>query len=147
MKPSEIRHELLQQHAEIRTLTQVAQTIAEGVRTGSPYRGDLQQCVARVAEAVRAHSTREEELLRSLVATADAWGTVRVSIMDREHVQAHERLDAALRGIPALPPDLAAVGVIALLRLIREHMDREEAAFLNESVLRDDTVAIGQVDG
>jgi hypothetical protein len=42
-----------------------------------------------------------------------------------------------MEGTPSLSNGLAAVAVVALVRLIRDHMDREEAAFLNERVLPD----------
>jgi predicted metal-dependent phosphoesterase TrpH len=147
MKPSEIRRELLEQHATIRTMTEVAQTIAKRLRAGVPPEGDLQDCVARLAEAMRAHNAREEELLRELVQDFDAWGKDRITMMDREHMQAHRRLDEAIRGIPEVRTAVAAVGVIALAHLIREHMDREEAAFLNEDVLCDEVVVRDQTDG
>jgi hypothetical protein len=147
MKPSEIRRELLDQHASIRTMTEVAQTIAKRMRAGQPPEGDLQDCVARLAEAIHAHNAREEELLRELAPVFDAWGKERLSMMDHEHMAAHRRLDEAIRGIPRVRTELAAVGVIALSHLIREHMDREEAAFLNEEVLCDEVVVRDQTDG
>ena len=147
MKPSEIRRELLEQHANIRIMMEVTQTIAEGARLGLPARGDLRGCVVLLADALRSHNLREEELLRDLIALVDAWGGARANIMRDEHVQEHARLDAALLGIPLAPPGVAAVGVVALVRLLREHMDREEGTFLCEDVLRDDVVVLDQADG
>jgi hypothetical protein len=147
MKPSEIRRELLAQHQQIRIMTEVTQTIAERARNGVEGPGDLEKCILRLDEAVRAHNAREEELLRDLVRSGDAWGAARLAVMDDEHTHAHERLQAAIRGIPALSPGLAGVGVVAMVRLLREHMDREEAAFLNADVLNDDLVATEQSDG
>jgi hypothetical protein len=147
MKPSEIRRELLAQHEQIRKMTEVTQTIAEGVQKGASQ-GDLKKCIARLDEAVRAHNAREEELLRDLVPTADAWGEARLAVMDDEHMRAHARLQAAIHGVPSLSPGIAGVGVVAMVRLLREHMDREEAVFLNAEVLNDDlVVAAEQSDG
>jgi hypothetical protein len=147
MKPSEIRHELLEQHSRIRIMTEVIQTIAKGIRDGNGGCGDLTECLVRLAEAVRSHNLREEALLRDLVRSIDAWGEAREAIMTEEHVQEHARLDTALRGISEASPEIAAVGVLALLRLIREHMKREEAVFLSEEVLRDDIIVLAQSDG
>ncbi len=138
MKPDEIRRELLQQHSELRAMLDVIETIAKRARSGDHDPGDLWGCVARLSEAIHAHSKREEALLEGLIPSVDPFGDARVAIMDEEHKMAHERLDAAILGIPSLSSGLAAVAVIALVRLIREHMDREEAAFLNEHVLRDE---------
>src|SRR5450432_1580018 len=63
MKPSEIRRALLAQHANSRIMMDVTQTIAEGARLGLPGRGDLRGCVVLLADALRSHNLREEELL------------------------------------------------------------------------------------
>jgi hypothetical protein len=147
MKPSEIRHELLEQHSQIRIMTEVVQTIAKGVRDGNGSSGELADCLARLSEAVGSHNWREEVLLRDLVPLIDAWGPARAAIMTEEHIQEHARLQTALRGISMTSPEIAAVGVLALTRLIREHMAREEAAFLCEEVLRDDIIVPAQSGG
>jgi Hemerythrin HHE cation binding domain len=147
MKPSEIRNELLHQHAQIRIMIDVTLTIAEGARVGAPGRGDLQGCVVRLADALRTHNQREEALLRDLIPSIDAWGPARAAIMTEEHKREHDRLDAAMLGVPCTPVEFAAAGIVALVELIRQHMDREEAVFLGEDVLRDDVVVTNQSDG
>ena len=147
MKPSEIRGELLQQHAQIRVMMDVTLTIAKGTRVGAPDGGDLQGCLVRLADAVRTHNLREEALLRDLIPSVDAWGPARAAIMIAEHMKEHERLHAALLGVPCTPVEFAAAGIVALVELIREHLDREEAAFLGEDVLRDDLVVANQSGG
>ncbi len=147
MKPSEIRGELLHEHARIRTMLDVTLTIAKGMGASAPGRGDLQACVVRLADALRAHNRREEELLRDFIASIDAWGPTRAAIMADEHKREHDRLDAALSGVPRTPIEFAAAGIIALVALIRQHMDREEEAFLGEDVLRDDLIVTNQSGG
>lgn len=147
MKPSEIRDELLHQHAQIRIMMHVTLTIAKEARVGAPGRGGLQGCIVRLADAMRLHNQHEEALLRDLIPTVDAWGHARAAIMTEEHTREHERLDAALLGVPCTPIEFAATGMVALVDLIRQHMDREEAAFLGEDVLRDDVVVTNQSDG
>ena len=147
MKPSEIRGELLHQHAQIRIMMDVTLTIAKSARVGAPGRGDLQGCLVRLADALRTHNQREEALLRDLIPSVDAWGPARAGIMNEEHTREHARLDAALLGVPRTPVEFAAAGIVALVGLIREHTDREEAAFLGEDVLRDDFIVANQADG
>ena len=147
MKPSEIRGELLRQHAQIRIMMDVTLTIAKGARLGAPGRGDLQGCLVRLADALRTHNQREEALLRDIIPSVDAWGPARAAIMTEEHKREHDRLDAALLGIPCTPVEFGAAGIVALVDLIRQHMDREEAAFLGEDVLRDDIVVTNQSGG
>jgi hypothetical protein len=136
MNANDIRRELLEQHLEIRTMCDVAENIAKRARSGDKRAGDLEGLVARLGTAIREHTAREEALLTPLVPVIDG----PVGVMGEEHREAHAQIDTALRGIPPIPKEIAAVGVIALVRLMREHMDREEAAFLNEHVLRDDLV-------
>jgi hemerythrin HHE cation binding domain-containing protein len=147
MKPSEARCELLEQHAQIRIMLDVMLTMAKGARVGAPGRSDLQGSVVRLAEALRTHNQREEELLRDFIPSVDAWGPARAAIMTEEHKGEHDRLDAALSGVPRTPIEFAAAGIVALVALIRQHMDREEAAFLGEDVLRDDVVVTNQSSG
>jgi hypothetical protein len=77
----------------------------------------------------------------------DAWGPVREAIMAAEHVKEHERLQTALRALPSTSLDFAVAGVVALVALLRGHMDKEESAFLNDGVLGDDVVVADQSGG
>ncbi len=147
MKPSEIRGELLREHAQIRTMLDVTLTFVEVLHVDAPGCDDLREHLVRLTDAIRTHNLREEALLRDLIPSVDAWGPARVTIMMEEHIQEHEQLYAALLGIPCTPAEFAAAGVAALVDLIGEHMDREEAAFLGEDVLRDDLVVANQCDG
>ncbi len=129
MKPSEIRGELLKEQAQIRTMLDVTLTFAERPRVDAPGCDDLQEHLVRLTDAIRMHNLREEALLRDLIPSVDAWGPARAAIMVEEHVREHERLYAALLGIPCTPAEFAAAGVAALVHLIGEHMDREEPPF------------------
>jgi hemerythrin len=147
MKPSEIRGELLREHAQIRTMLDVTLTFTEVSHVDAPGCDDLREHLVRLTDTIRAHNLREEALLRDLIPTVDAWGPARAAVMIEEHNQEHERLYAALFGIPCTPAEFAVAGVATLVDLIREHMDREEAAFLGEDVLRDDLVVANQSEG
>jgi hypothetical protein len=147
MKPSEIRGVLLREHAQIRVMLDVTLTFAEVSQVDAPDGDSLREHLVRLTDAMRAHNLHEEALLRDLIPAVDAWGTARAAIMFEQHNQEHERLYAALLGIPCTPAECAAAGVAALVDLIGEHMDREEAAFLGEDILRDDLVVANQSDG
>jgi hypothetical protein len=109
--------------------------------------GDPRAHLLRLADALRAHNLREEVLLKDLVLGADAWGAARVAIMIEEHIQEHTRLCQALDQAPYTPVEPIVSGILAAIEEIRAHMDREEAAFLNESVLCDDIIVVNQADG
>jgi hypothetical protein len=53
----------------------------------------------------------------------------------------------ALDQAPYTPVEPIVSGILAAIEEIRAHMDREEAAFLNESVLCDDIIVVNQADG
>jgi len=121
--------------------------IALRAREGDGVSRELQASVICLADRVRMHNLREEELLKDVIPTIDAWGRVRAAIMTAEHIKEHGRLYTALLGIPATSAETAGVDVVALIALMLDHMDREEAAFLNEEVLSDDGVIASQSDG
>ena len=145
MKPSEIRGELLRQHAQIRIMMDVTLTIAKGARLGAPGRGDLQGCLVRLADALRTHNQREEALLRDIIPSVDAWGPARAAIMTEEQRTRSARRRAS--GYPVHASRVRSRGDRRAVDLIRQHMDREEAAFLGEDVLRDDIVVTNQSGG
>jgi len=148
MKPSEIRAELLEQHARLRDLMDATQAIAAGLRSGARTAADdLRLSLARLADALRTHNLREETLLRDILPSVDAWGPVRAAIMTEEHRAEHARLYTALPEIQCTAFELGGTGIVPLIERIRAHMDREEALFLGEDVLCDDIIVANQSGG
>lgn len=130
MKPSEIRRELLDQHAEIHRRLEVA-------RFAAPE--DLHGALVRLADYLRVHNLREEELMTDIFPQLDAWGMIRAEVMVGEHLEEHRELwEAVLDTSKTTNEALAASKTRALCERIHEHMLREEKVFLNEEVLSDD---------
>lgn len=146
MKLSDIRRELLEQHHQLRTMMTATRVVAEHVLAGAGTRDALRSSLTRLANAVRAHNVREEELLRDVISSLDAWGPARAAMMTDEHAKEHTRLHAALLDMRSTE-DTSVDSVLAVVALMRDHMDREEAVFLREDVLRDDIVVADQADG
>jgi hypothetical protein len=121
--------------------------LAEGARAGDGHGDELRASLIALSDAVRTHNLREEALLRDVIPSVDAWGPARAAIMTESHVKEHERLFMALVGFRSAPIELAGVGIISLMALLRDHMDHEESVFLREDVLRDDIVVSDQSDG
>ena len=142
MRPSEIRAELLGQHDQIRAMMDEVRHVAVRARRGEPVGEALQAGVARLAQVIAQHNAREEELLRGIIPTVDAWGPARAEILDETHAREHEVLQQAILGIPRTPREFAGAGVEALFERVLEHMAREEKTLLAEDVLRDDTVMV-----
>ena len=142
MTPSQIRLELLDQHAQIRAIMDQIRDLAVRARLGEPVGDALRAGVTLLADAFVEHNAREEELLRPIIPTVDAWGAARAEIMDETHVHEHDVLREAVIGIPRTPHEFAGAGVEELLERMLEHMACEERALLAEDVLRDDTVVV-----
>ena len=130
MKPSEIRRELLEQHAEIHRRLEAA-------RLAEPK--DLHGALVRLADYLRVHNLREEELMMEVFPQLDAWGMIRAEVMVGEHLEEHRELwDAVLRASDLVDEAEAASKTRQLCERIHDHMLREEKVFLNEEVLSDD---------
>ena len=147
MTPSQIRSELLKDHERLRTMMDEARKLAARASSGEPVIDELRQTVALLADVLRAHNVREEELLGGFIRSVDAWGPVRAEIMTEEHAQEHEEFFAALLGVQTTPVEFAGAGVMLLLDRILQHMACEEDAFLSEDVLRDDLVVTDSFGG
>ena len=143
MTPGEIRAAMLAEHGEARATIRRAGELAARARACEDVRGELRATLGALAESLRAHNAREEELLREVIPTVDAWGPARAEVMVQQHRLEHDALHAAVvharDGVDVPAPEGA---LDALLAALVKHMDREEEAFLYEEVLRDDPVAM-----
>lgn len=136
MKPSEIRAELLGQHAELRAnIKAIRASLAAGRTDDEEARNRL----VRLVDAVRMHNRREEELMRDVFPTLDAWGPIRSQVMQEEHVLEHQELFASLLGVSTSDSKTAPAAIAVLDKLVA-HMDREEKVFLGEDVLSDENI-------
>jgi len=148
MRPSEIRDQLLLQHASVRGRLGVARLAVNRWALGEVPRGHVRGELAGLADALRSHNRLEEGALRELLRTVDAWGPARLEIMVEAHIREHQDVFEALLAVGEAEDPLDGVKEIERLHVrLLEHMAREEETFLNESVLRDDDVAIDSEDG
>jgi len=127
MNPGAIRRELLDQHAELRQRMQSARLAATSGSTA-----ELQTALARVADYATMHNVHEEELLRDVFPTLEAWGMIRAEVMVDEHVSEHRELQEALGAT------VDRVTALAALDRLESHIEREEHVFLGEDVLPDE---------
>jgi hemerythrin len=148
MKRSEIRSELLGQHAALRSLIEQTCQATDRWAAGEAARYEARACLARLVDDFRRHNRREEELLSDLIPTVDPWGPARAEIMYEEHVKEHDELYAALTDATAASdPEATARLVYEVRERILEHMAREEKGFLGEDALRDDDVSMDSSGG
>lgn len=144
MTLTEIRQELMQQHAGLRELAAATRAAADQVKGGaSGARDALRTNIAMLDQALHAHNDREEELLGAIIKTIDAWGEVRASLMDEHHEAEHERILGTLRSAADAPdPTAAAEMVHGVLAELADHMEHEEQEILSPNVLRDDIYTV-----
>jgi hypothetical protein len=131
----EIRATLLTQHAGIRA--RIAET-REAITTTDDER--LRQCLGRLADAFRTHNVAEEDALKSVLPTIDAWGKERRDVMLSEHVNENSELYSALVENSTAS---TAAHVATLLDRMVEHMAVEERTFLGADLLTDEVKTDG----
>ena len=143
MDTNQIRIQLLAEHAELRALIEQTRSAIDRRLTHEPAESHgLAARIDCLASALHAHNEHEERLLNGFLATVDAWGPARAEIMNERHAAEHKELHAEL-----LDASLDLERVAAILDGLLEHMQYEEQAFLNEDVLREDSIVINAFGG
>jgi hypothetical protein len=142
MKPSEIREELIAQHAGLRANVGTARLAAEKWGRGEMSQSHVRDVLAELADALREHNLREERALRELVCSIDAGGAAREGIMEDEHIDEHrEMFDTLIQVSQTEDPGEGGRGLEKFCARMLDHMTWEEKAFLNATVLHDDNEA------
>lgn len=145
---SGIREELLSQHAALRGRLEAARVAVNRWASGETPQARVREELAALAGALRSHNLREEGALRELLRAVDAWGPARLEIMEEAHLREHHHLFEALLAVGEALDARDGVDELERFRTrLLEHMAREEEAFLNASVLRDDDLAIDAQGG
>jgi hypothetical protein len=93
MNLDDIRTELTVQHTNLRQMIEEVRGLAQDSK---PTGGELRARVDELGEMLREHNRREEELLRGILATIDAWGPIREEIMREHHVTEHRESGMAV---------------------------------------------------
>lgn len=145
MTPSEIRSELLDQHAELRKM--VARMCSDPACHDALTVQDPLREMRLLAYAVQRHNQREEHLLRDLLLTVNALAQGRAEVLTDEHVREHEALHRGLLATPCTSSEFAKAGMDRVLDALLSHLAHEEQAFLNDRVLRDDIVVADPFSG
>jgi hypothetical protein len=144
MTNTELRSELLEQHAALRNLATLVRAAAEQATAGPAAIAELRAVLAKLAAEVESHNDFEERTLHQVLPGIDAWGPQRDERVylchAAEHVAIGEALDDALVELDAAA---LAERILTALARLSEHMEREEREILAGDVLRDDIVTSG----
>jgi len=143
MKLSEIRNELVADHAALRHEATHIEAEVQRILAGEPSLTELRAAMDRFAGRLATHNHHEESMLREELRNIDAWGPQREAFMDEEHAAEHADIARALTDSGRLSdPIEVARRVRATVERVIEHMRREEKEILHPDVLRDDVVTI-----
>jgi hypothetical protein len=142
MLPSQMRAELVKQHAEIRAGVKAVRAMMRRMPSEAVKVEKLRTALAELAGRVEAHNRQEHDLLHEFLSTVDAWGAVRNEIMDETHDKEHAEIQDALgKAAGALDGEILS-RVAGAFDLLEEHMRLEEKTFLGADVLRDDDAPV-----
>lgn len=148
MTLTEIRETLLRQHGELRELAKrVSESASElAASKGAPDR--LRESVRALVSALEKHNADEEHLLGGIIASVDAWGPVRKTLMEEHHAAEHRASVEAWLEVGTLNDlDEAMKRVADLVKELVQHIEREDREILHPSVLHDDIFAVDTFGG
>ena len=144
MTNTELRNELLAQHARLRELATVVRAAAEQPDLGPPQMGELRTLIARLGTELLTHNIFEEQSLHAVLRDLDAWGPQRERRVEDHHAAEHEAIFIALVAArEQRDPAALAAETLAVLGELTTHMDREERELLRADVLCDDIITSG----
>ncbi len=138
--PEEIRQRVLDEHRRIAVLLDKVEGLARQLIGGDKGADPLlRRSMFELHEVMRHHMAYEERTLLPALRDADCFGPARVAAFVREH-QAQRSM---LENIATESPERLAVGVIELVRAIRDDMETESREFLDPDLLRDSVIRSG----
>ncbi len=145
MRPSEVRRSVLSDHQKLREqltkLEQLSRAALAGIQLPlGALRGEAKVLLASLAS----HMSWEDRYLAPVLLEADAWGDLRCAQLAEDHREQRNLLEYALRQLcdEGRPESIVASNLLDLVALLRDDMNEEESALLDESLLRDDVVGV-----
>ena len=150
MRPSEVRRSVLSDHQKLREQLTKLEQLSRAALVGTQLpraalRGEAKVLLASLAS----HLNWEDRYLAPVLREADAWGALRCVKMAEDHHEQRNLLEYVLRQLhdESRPGSIVAGNLLDLIALLREDMNEEESALLDENLLRDDVVGIDVTTG
>ena len=129
---SEIRRRLMAEHDGVRRHL----TALEGALDTGTERATLWTLAEALTRELLRHLDEEERLLRPVLATLDAWGPLRLQLMDEEHTSQRQRVQL-LEGLHVSQSATLPAELRAFITDLKREMAGEEKDVLHASLLRD----------
>lgn len=143
-QPEAMRARILREHERIRSLLDHMEALAGRLAGGDRSTGArLRNWARELASVLRGHLDLEEEILLPAIRRVDALGDARADELLAEHADQRELLGRVVDELCSSSSDAAlAIGVLELVRALREDIVSEERDFLGEVLLRDSLAAV-----
>jgi acetoin utilization protein AcuB len=140
--PEEIRRRVVDEHRRIAVLLDKVEGLARQLGGGDPGADPLlRRAVFELHEVMRHHMAYEERTLLPALRDADSFGPARVAAFVREHQAQRSMLENIATELAATESsERLTVGVLELVRAIRDDMETERREFLDPDLLRDSVV-------
>ncbi len=137
LKPSEVRKQILDQHAALRVHLDALQAALDA----SVASAVLKSAAKEVHGELMRHIDAEEKILLPELQEVDGWGAERVAALQTEHAEQRSLLGALVTSIEASASDQELTErILELITRIRTDMDEEEKTHLTTKVLKDDII-------
>lgn len=150
MRPSEVRHRILNDHEFIKKMVWGVRDFAHRIQAGEAYlSGELRERGQDLYEHLCRHIDLEDVILVDALRDADAWGKECAEELKNEHREQREVLSHLLERLldPFQPQILMVRDLLNFTAWICADMKREEETILREDLLRDDVVGINVSSG
>src|SRR5690606_35019257 len=133
---------VLDEHRRIAVLLDKVEGLARQLIGGDKGADPLlRRSMFELHEVMRHHMAYEERTLLPALRDADCFGPARVAAFVREHQAQRSMLENIATELAATEsPERLAVGVIELVRAIRDDMETESREFLDPDLLRDSVI-------
>jgi iron-sulfur cluster repair protein YtfE (RIC family) len=150
MQPSEVRRSVLSDHQKLREQLTKLEQLARAALVGTQLPTAALRGEAKVLlESLVSHMSWEDRYLAPVLLEADAWGDLRCAQLAEDHREQRNLLEYALRQLhdEGRPESIVAGNLLDLVALLRDDMNDEESALLDEGLLRDDVVGVDVFSG
>ncbi|HYV49022.1 MAG TPA: hemerythrin domain-containing protein [Myxococcaceae bacterium] len=148
MNPSDVRGRVLAEHLWLSEKLTLVEASAAAVLSGrSAESARLRDRCRNLCESLWFHLATEDEILVPLLRSLDAWGEVRVERVQNDHQTQRVEIGELRRQAEEADPTALAEDVLTFAKALRADMANEEQVSLSRELLRDDAVALDQLDG
>lgn len=140
--PSEVRLQVLDQHAELREKMELLEETAHQSLATTIQEQALFAELTAFLRCLRDHMSFEDDALKRVLAEADPWGPERVARFEHDHEQQRRWIDLLADPTASREDNEFAFLTLGFLSVLRRDMEEEERHVLSADLLKDDPVVV-----